>query len=204
MSHLSATKLDEFRRRVAAEAARIMAEDGVHEYHIAKQRAADRLRITDRRCLPDNESVEAALAQHQRLFFGHRQPEALIRLRRIAVEAMRFLDAFEPRIVGPVLSGTADEGSKIYLHLFPDHPEAVLHFLMDHQVPFEENERRVRYPRGREELYPMLSLYADETPIELTLFPPEAIRQAPLSPIDKKPQKRARLQQLQALLDEAG
>ncbi|GAB6041176.1 hypothetical protein [Endothiovibrio diazotrophicus] len=202
MRHLSAAKIDEFRRRVAAEAARIMAEDGVHEFHVAKRRAAERLRIDDRRCLPDNEAVEEALAQHQRLFRGHRQPEALARLRRVAAAAMRFLEPFEPRLVGPVLAGTADEGSTVYLHLFPDHPEAVLHFLMDRQIPFEENERRVRYPGGRDELYPMLSLYADDTPLELTLFPPEAIRQAPLSPIDKKPQKRARLQQLQALLDE--
>ena len=200
MSHLSTAKLHEFRHRIATEAARIMAEDGVHEFHVAKRRAAERLRIDDRRCLPDNETIEAALAEHQRIFLTHRQPDALRRLREIAIEAMRFLAPFEPRIVGPVLNGTADEGSKIYLHLFPDHPEAVLHFLMDHQIPFEENERKVRYPRGHDELLPMLSLYADDTPLELTLFPPEAIRQAPLSPIDKKPQKRGRVAQLEAML----
>ena len=42
----------------------------------------------------------------------------------------------------------------------------------------------------------------DEQPIEATVFPPEGIRQAPVSPVDGRPMRRASALEVEALLQE--
>ena len=45
--------------------------------------------------------------------------------RSIALSAMEILSPFSPRLVGPVLHGTAAANSAINLHVFSDTPELV-------------------------------------------------------------------------------
>src|SRR3990167_7324300 len=97
---------DELRRQIAAHAARIMAEEGVRDFHAAKRKAAARLGLPETKHLPGNDEVDAALQEHLRLFHGGRLNQSVRRLRELAAEAMRFLSKFDPRLVGPVLSGT--------------------------------------------------------------------------------------------------
>ena len=113
------------RHAVAEEAARIMREQGVDDYLLAKRKAADRLGVTDASILPRNTEIEAALVAHQRLFAADRHESSLAELRRSALEAMRLMADFQPRLVGPVLAGTASPHSEINLHLFTESPEAV-------------------------------------------------------------------------------
>ena len=40
----------------------------------------------------------------------------------------------------------------------------------------------------------------DDQPIEATVFPTDGIRQAPVSPVDGRPMKRAGFEELEALL----
>jgi hypothetical protein len=42
----------------------------------------------------------------------------------------------------------------------------------------------------------------DAQPIEATVFPPEGIRQAPVSPVDGRPMRRASALEVEALLQE--
>src|SRR5713226_9483676 len=93
------------RVQISVEAARIMAEEGVHNFHSAKRKAAARLNLAETRDLPSNQEIASALRQHLQLFHAD-LPQTLQRLRRLALEAMRFLAQFEPRLVGPVLTGT--------------------------------------------------------------------------------------------------
>jgi hypothetical protein len=118
---------------------------------------------------------------------------------------MRFLHAFEPRLVGAVLEGTADAHSAICLHVFSDDPEAVGLFLREHGVPFETQTRRLRSSRDAQADYPVLLFAADELPFDLTVLPRDALRQAPLDRIDEKPMRRAPLAAVEELLaaDEA-
>jgi hypothetical protein len=192
----------ELRRRIALEAARLMSEHGIRDFHLAKRKAAERLGAAEDVALPKNSEVEEALREHQRLFQADEQPQLLRRLREAAREAMHFLARFEPRLVGAVLEGTADRYSAVTLHLFADSPEEVAVFLQEQRIPYEEQTRRLRIAPDRGEEYPVLLFSADDVAFDLTVFPRDAIRQAPLDRVDERPLRRATLALLEQLLAE--
>lgn len=196
------TRTHERRRRVAVEAARLIAEGGLRDYRQAKLKAAARLGITDDPSLPKNGEIEEALREHQRLFRAESQPHALRRLREVAVEAMRFFAGYEPRLVGPVLDGTADEHSAVCLHLHEDDPESVARFLREHAIPYEERTRRVRFERETTADVPVFLFAADDAAIDLTVLPYDRLRQAPLDRIDERPMQRATRAVVESLLDD--
>ena len=190
------------RTLVAQHAARIMHEHGVQDYLMAKRKAAERLGIDDRAALPSNSEIEEALAEHQRLFAGPEHGELLKQLRQTSLRAMDLFEEFEPRLVGSVLSGTASEHSDVNLHLFADAPEQVAFRLMRDEIPYRLSERRVKLAADRYQLYPVYKFLAGEVPIDATVFPRDGLRQAPMGPIDSKPIRRARREELVALLEE--
>lgn len=191
------------RERIAREAARIMVEGGIRDFQLAKRKAVERLRLAGGRQLPRNEEIEAAIHEYQRLFRGDSQPQRLIELRRAALEAMRFLERFEPCLVGAVLNGTADEHSEVCLHLFAEPAETVALFLIEHRIPFDFGERRLRVAAEHYRRFPAYRFMADDVPIELVVFDIDARRQAPLSPINGRPMSRAARRRVEALLEEA-
>ena len=191
------------RYAVAEEAARIMREQGVDDYLLAKRKAADRLGVTDASILPRNTEIEAALVAHQRLFAADRHESSLAELRRSALEAMRLMADFQPRLVGPVLAGTASPHSEINLHLFTEIAEAVSIRLEERGVPHEVLERRLRYERDRTVSYPALRFVAGRQTVDAVVFPLDGIRQSPCSPVDGKPMRRASVAEVEALLQVA-
>ncbi len=195
-------KNGDLRRRIALEAARILADLGDHDYQRARLKAAQRLGCRDRRQLPSNTEIELALQEYQQLFRGESQPMELRRLRSAALEAMTALAEFTPRLVGPVLYGSADQNSTIELHLFSDTPEQVAVALMEKKIPWRDGSKTVRYPQGVVREQPLFRFHAGEARMELIWFPLEGIRQAPLSPLDERPEKRASADQLRGLLEE--
>jgi hypothetical protein len=200
MSRRPNPRADLMRLAVAEEAARIMREQGVDDYLQAKRKAADRLGVTDASILPRNTEIEAALVAHQRLFAADRHEADLATMRRSALEAMRLMADFQPRLVGPVLTGTASAHSEINLHLFSDSPEAVSIRLEERGVPHEVLERRLRYERDRTVSYPALRFVAGRQTVDAVVFPLDGIRQAPCSPVDGKPMRRASAAEVEALL----
>lgn len=195
-------RLSHLRRRIAVEAARLMSEGGIRDFYAAKRKAADRMGITDEAQLPRNTEVEEALREHQRIFQGAAQLDRLRELREAAREALHFFQRFRPRLVGAVLEGTADRHSAVCLHLFADTPEEVAIFLADQGIPYEESERRLRVRRALYEYRPVFRFRADDVPVDLTVFPRTALRQAPLSQIDGRPMQRASLTRLEMLMRE--
>ena len=193
-------RLQRNRLRVAQEAARLMSEHGIRDFHHAKLKAAERLGIVDTQALPRNLEIEQALREHQRLFLADHQPRLLQQRREAAVEAMTFLAAFEPRLVGAVLEGTADAHSAVCLHIYSDDVDAVVRFLREHGVPIEIQVRRLRYSRNEQPEYPVLLFAADELPFDLTVLPRNALRQAPLDRTELRPMRRASLAQVEMLL----
>jgi len=189
------------RRALAQEAARIMAQHGIHDFLTAKRKAAERLGVTDSSVLPRNTEVEDALAEYQRLFDAGGHAQTLQAQRRAALHAMHWLTAFQPRLVGAVLSGTATEHADIQLHLFADCAENVTLQLMDRGVAHEITARRVRLDAERIKAFPGLRFAVHNRCIEATVFPPDGIRQAPVSPVDGRPMRRADVAELEALLD---
>ena len=199
----NATRAENLRRALAQEAARIMAEHGIRDFLIAKRKAAERFGVTDGTALlPKNSEIESALAEYQRLFGGESHLIALDAQRRAALRAMQYLREFDPRLVGPVLSGTATEHSEVQLHLFADRAESVALKLLDQGIPHEVTERRVRLNAEQVRAYPGVRFEMDDQPIEATVFPQDAIRQAPVSPVDGRPMRRANTIEVEALLVE--
>ncbi|MDV3467677.1 hypothetical protein RZA67_02830 [Stenotrophomonas sp. C3(2023)] len=190
------------RLRVAHEAARLMADSGLHDYQQAKRKAAERLGIHDDASLPRNTEIEQALREHQRLFAGAAHVAALRQRRQSAVEAMEFLHAFAPRLAGPVLDGTADARSPVQLYLHSDDADAVQRHLDDHGIPAQAHTRRLRMDREHSLDVPLWTFSADELAFELLVLPYDALRQSPLSIVDDRPQRRATLSQLRQLLAE--
>lgn len=191
---------ENLRRAVAQEAARLMAEHGIHDFLTAKRKAAERFGLTENAALPKNVEIERALAEYQRLFEAESHSESLHAQRLVAREAMRQLREFEPRLVGAVLSGTATEHSDVQLHLFTDSAESVAIKLLDARIAHEVTERRVRMNAERVVACPGVRFEIDDQSIEATVFPTDGIRQAPLSPVDGRPMKRAGFEELEALL----
>jgi hypothetical protein len=196
------TRTRERRHRLAHEAARLMAESGIRDFHQAKLKAADRLGIHDDASLPRNREIEDALREYQRLFLGDAQAADLRIRREAALRALEFFAEFDPRLVGPVLDGTADGHSPVALQLHTDDADAVPRFLDDAGIPAESRGRRLRLDRLREGDFPVWLFSAEDLAFDLTILPADALRQAPLSGIDEKPMKRASAGQLRQLLAE--
>lgn len=194
-------RAEHLRRALAQEAARVMAEHGIRDFLFAKRKAAERFGVVDGSVLPRNTEIEEALREYQRLFGGEEHVESLYAQRQVAAEIMRRLQKFQPRLVGPVLHGTATEHDDVLLHVFADRTETVTLALMDQGVPHEVGERRVRLNAERVVNQPALRLTIDDQPIELVVFGIDGIRQSPVSPVDGKPMRRAALEEVEALLE---
>lgn len=194
-------RADHLRRALAQEAARVMAEHGVRDFLLAKRKAAERFGVVDGSVLPRNTEIEEALQEYQRLFGGESHAETLQAQRAVALDVMQRLREFQPRLVGPVLGGTATEHDDVLLHAFADRAETLSMRLMDQGIPFEVGERRVRLTPERVVQQPALRLEVDGQPVEIVVFPVDGIRQSPVSPVDGKPMRRADAAEVAALLE---
>ena len=179
------------RLMVAQEAARIIVNQGIRDFGIAKKKAAERLGLRDRGSLPGNVEIENAVSEHLQLFAGDSHADLLQTMRLAALSAMELLSPFRPRLVGPVLNGTADANSAVNLHVFADSAESVAHALDRHGFSYKSYERRLKSRRDRAETYAGFEFHHGEAAVQATVFPVDGIRQAPISPIDGKPMKRA-------------
>ena len=194
---------DRARQMLAQEAARIIVDQGIRDYRVAKTKAADRLGMGNRGSLPGNSEIEQAVNEHLLLFGGESHADHLRAMREAALSAMQMLEEFTPRLVGPVLSGIADENSAINLHVFADSPEAVAMFLANRDISCRLYERRLKRRRGRNvspDTYAGFEFQHGGESIEATVFPIDGIRQAPISPVDGKPIRRADVKAVAALL----
>lgn len=188
------------RTEVARTAARLMAEEGVHGFAEAKEKAAAMLGTRGRHTLPRNDEVEAEVRAYQALFQADEQPRWLAHMRRTALEAMDLLAAFGPRLAGSVLRGTAPRDADVTLHLFVEPPEVVATFLLDHGIPWELDAWSGRFGNGEAEL-PMYRIVAGDQPVRLIVFPADGAREAPRSPVDGRPMARATRAQVAELLE---
>jgi hypothetical protein len=191
---------DRKRQLVAQETARIIVTQGIRDYHLAKRKAADRLGLRDRGSLPGNGEIEQAIEDYHLIFGGSEHPLLLRRLRTAAVSAMEMLATFSPRLVGPVLNGTADENSAVNLHVFSDSTEAVGIHLQSAGIACRSYERRLKSRKDQLDAYAGYEFSLGGVVVQATVFPYDGLRQAPLSPVDAKPMQRADLRAVQDML----
>lgn len=127
---------DSRRRLLAQEAARIMIGEGVDDYGAARRLAASRLEMPARRNWPSDEEILAAAHEWRRIYRFNCGEAHLNRLRRLACEAMEFLEDFSPRLTGCVATGAAGKHAAITLEVFADPAEDVLKKLLDARIPY--------------------------------------------------------------------
>lgn len=198
----SGPALAALRERLAQTAARLMIEGGIEDYGFAKRKAAERLGVRDFGALPSNAQIAASVAERQRIFEPEVRHSRLLSLRQVALRVMDLLAPFEPRLVGAVLAGTATEVSPIELHAFADSPETIAAHLVDRGVPVRDCQRRYRFSAKRASLVPGYRFMHDGADVIVVTFPENGLREAPLSPVDQKPMRRAGRNEVAELTDE--
>ena len=108
------------RSHIAYLVARLMAEDGIEDYALAKRKAARQAGMPDTRELPANEEIDEALRTYQQIYHAKEHQVRLRTLRETAARAMREFARFNPHLTGSVLNGNAGKYADINLQLFTD------------------------------------------------------------------------------------
>jgi len=165
------------RTRIAAAAARLMAEDGIDNFALAKRKAARQLGAADTESLPTNDEIEAELRDYRALYQAEEHPERIAELRRVALDAMRALERFSPYLTGPVLKGIAGPYAEIELQLYPDSAKDVELHLLERNIAFDTSEAR-RYSGDRAHAVSVFTLDWLGTPLRLSVFDPRDERLA--------------------------
>ena len=189
-----------FAHRIAVEAARIAAEFGSTDLVSARRKAVKNLGARNSKLWPDISDVEDALRKRQRLFHAPRQNAAQLQLLQTAIDAMAEFDAFQPRLFGPVLEGTADLHSEISLLLYADTPEDVIFYLTDKGIPWRAGEAHMNFSRRRQETRPSLRFRAADTDIRLIILTPTDQRETLYSHDLDKPLRVGSIHQVEARL----
>lgn len=176
-----------------------MAEEGVVDHQSAKTKAVARLGLPGKSALPDNREIESALVDYLELFDAAALASRRLEWRQTALEAMELLAGFEPRLIGPVLSGTITRFSAVQL-LVDAGPEIISIFLHDHKIPFDQDQRRLRRSTKDYIYLPTFHFVVDDVRIELICVESESQGRTLLCPISGKPYLRANIRELQHLL----
>jgi hypothetical protein len=187
------------RARIAAVAARIMAEDGVDDFALAKRKAARQLGAAETEALPANDEVEAELRAYRALYQPEEHAARITELRRIALDAMRALERFSPYLTGPVLKGTAGPYAEIELQLFPESAKELELFLLERRLAFTTHEGR-RFSGDRAHAMSVFSLNWQEAPLKLAVFDPRDERLALKTSQAGRVMERAGIAEVDALL----
>jgi hypothetical protein len=187
------------RARIAHLAARIMVEDGIEDYGLAKRKAARQAGAADTRQLPGNDEIDAALRAYQQLYRADEQRERLQELRGTAVRAMRELAAFNPHLTGSVLTGSAGKYADVNLQLFTDNVKAVEMFLMEHRMEYRASENAL-YSGSERISVPVFTIEDDGVEIEIAVLTTMELRTPLKSSPDGKAIERARLSAVEELL----
>ncbi len=191
----------QLREQIAQLAARLIAEDGIDDWGLAKKKAARTLGLTEAHCLPTNAELEAALLEYQRIFAEDEQREELHWLRSQALDLMDLFERFQPHLVGPVLSGAIGKYPTIHLHLFTDDEKAIEWFLLNESIPYDPSQRRV-FIAGAAATVPCFELNVDGTDVHLIQFAGPDRHQPVRLTADGRPMARAGRASLAARLDE--
>jgi hypothetical protein len=181
------------RAAIAQLAAQIMYGEEVKQYFTAKRLAAKRLlgqtnakamryRPQD---LPSNGEIKQALLELVTEIEGSARTRRLFAMRIVALEAMQALTPFTPRLIGSVATGHVRSGSDVDLHVFAhDAADVEAHVRGLGWVYETQHVSIVKHGKVMEFTHVHVP---DVFPIELTVYPPNELRNRPRSSTDGKP-----------------
>ena len=185
------------RRAIASRAARLMAEDGIGDYGLAKRKAARALGAGDGEALPTNREVEIELRTYQSIYQEDEHPGRLRLLRETALEVMAVFADFHPYLTGSVLDGTAGRYAEVEIELFADSAKDVEIMLLSNGISYEIADNSKQLPGGPET---QLCLGWNGTPVLLSIFHLLAERRQPRNPHTGRSRTRANAKTVSSLL----
>lgn len=186
------------RAALAQLAAQIMYGEDVKQYFTAKRLAAKRLlgqtnaksmryRPQD---LPSNGEIKQALLELVTEIEGTGRVQRLFAMRIVALETLEALARFTPRLIGSVATGHVRSGSDVDIHVFAwDAADVEAHVRGLGWTYETERVSIVKHGRVMEFTHVHV---ADVFPVELTVYPPNELRNRPRSSTDGKPIVRVR------------
>jgi hypothetical protein len=199
MSKDTPANRQQMRSRIAHLAARMIAEDGISDYGLAKRKAARQAGAPDSRNLPTNVEIEEALRAYQQLYQADEHPERVQRLRELALETMRMLEGFNPFLTGAVLSGTVGRHADVHLQVYTDDLKALEMFLHNQQIPFRVRALRV-WIGDTPAVVPDLVIGTADADIHVTVLSPVQRRQPLRLSLDGRPLERAPIESVEVLV----
>jgi len=189
------------RNHIAYLAARLMAEDGIEDYALAKRKAARQAGMAETRELPTNEEIEEAFRTYQQIYHHEEHRNRPRALRETAVRAMRELARFNPHLTGSVLTGNVGKYADVNLQLFTDNEKTVELYLIDRRIPYTSAQSRL-YLGDEMRTVPVYTLNDHGTDIELTVLSTLNLRGPLRTSPEGKNIERAKLQAVEQLLAE--
>lgn len=129
------------RALIADLAGRLMAEHGIHDYALAKRKAARQLGLPDGTALPTNEEIDRALIERKNLFEPQDQTSLLLELRDEALRVMQAFERFDPVLTGSVASGAVSPHSVIELDVQAESSKDFEHYLVNQDIGFKIMDR---------------------------------------------------------------
>lgn len=176
---------DDVRSAIAVQAARLMAEDGIEDYGLAKRKAARQLGLPETGSLPNNAEIESALREYQGIYQADDQRRRIGELREHALEQMRLFETFNPHLAGPVLSGVAGPYAAVQLQLYTDNDKAVEMFLIDRGIAYRASQSRL-FLGGEMRQVPVYSVEDEGLEVELVVLQTRDLR----APVRATPEGR--------------
>ena len=189
---------DRTRERIAHLAARLMAEDGIEDYALAKRKAARQAGLSATRQMPNNDEIDAALKLYRELY-RHEHASQLRWLRQLALQLMDELARFDPHLTGSVLRGSAGKYAGIYLQLFTESTKSVEYYLLGRGIGFHLGETRL-YAGDMPFNAPTLSFERAGVDVHLTMLTPRDLRSQLKASAGGKPIERAKREIVVAML----
>ena len=195
------------RAALAQLAAQIMYGEDVKQYFTAKRLAAKRLlgqlnakSIRYRsRDLPSNGEIKQALLELVTEIEGSGRTRRLFAMRIVALETMEALARFTPRLIGSVATGHVRSGSDVDIHVFAwDASDVEAHVS---ELGWVHETQRVSIVKHGKVMEFTHVHVPDVFPIELTVYPPNELRNRPRSSTDGKPIVRIRDSALRAICE---
>jgi len=188
------------RQSIALEAARLMYERVETEYFTAKRKAAKRLcrgsvKPSD---LPSNSEIRDQIQLFARLHEGDKRTANLKEMRLAALQIMRLLRLFKPRLIGSVMTGHIRKGSDIDIHVFTNSPGLVTDML-ENEGYQHEVERKAITKFQETRVFTHIHVL-DHYNFELTVYDEDKAHYVFKSSITGKAIERASIAELEELL----
>lgn len=184
-------------------AAALMYAREESEYLTAKRKAAGQLRIDWKyapKDLPSNAEIREQVLLLANMLEGEQRGDDLRDMRLLALQFMRVVEPFRPRLIGSTLTGHIRKGSDIDLHIFTDHLPSLTDVLDDHGLTYTIEQKNIT-KLGKSTVYTHVHLDL-MFPIELTVYRRADHRTVFRSSITGKPIERANLTELETVLQQ--